>query len=160
MSSKKYITILWAIAGFIVLEALRAYKIKEAGFFDYDSVMNFLSAKKIAGGDFSMLFNHICPSFNLFYGILYKWFPDFNILQYINLSFNSIALVVFVFLFAKSFNLSVLDTFLVLLLAGTSLFMVGSSRYFSIDSLSVLLVVLVMYFYYESIIRQSKAYLY
>ena len=160
MSSKKYTTGLWAVVAFVVLEGLRAYKIKEAGFFDYDSVMNFLSAKKIAQGNFSMLFNHICPTFNLFYGFLYKLQPDFNFLQYINLSLNSIAIITFVVLFKKYFNLKDGEIVVVLLLIGSSLFMVGSSRYFSIDSLSFLLVVLVMYFYYESIIKQNKKLLY
>jgi len=160
MNDKKKTGILFSIAAFMILILLRTYKIKEAGFFDYDSVMNFLAAKNIAKGDFSMLFNHVSPSFNLFYGFIYKLYPDFIFLQYVNLTLNSVAIVVFVLLFAKYFNLSKWELAPLILLIGSSLFMVGSSRYFSVDAFSLLLVVLVLYYYYESITRENKLYLY
>ena len=160
MTDKKETTIFLCLAAFIILILLRAYKVAEAGFFDYDSVMNFLAAKGISKEDYKMLFNHVCPSFNLFYAFLYKLYPDFIFLQYVNLSLNSVAIIFFVVLFAKYFNFSKWELVLIILLIGTSLFMVGSARYFSIDALSLLLVVLLFYCYYESIARQSKTYAY
>lgn len=75
-------------AGYLVLAALlffyRNLYLAPVGLLDFDSVTNFGVAKALAAGDFTNLFKHASPTFNLFLALLVKVTPDFIWLEKLN----------------------------------------------------------------------------
>jgi hypothetical protein len=143
-----------------LLLLVRIYLLNDTGLFDYDSVKNYLAAKELSEGKFINLFHHVSPTFNLFYAMMYKIFKNYRFLEYIDASLNIIAITLFAhFLFTK-LKLTIFQTCVILVLSGMSLFMVNSSRYFGIESLSLLLFVLTIINYFENLENGNARHLY
>jgi hypothetical protein len=159
VNQKYKISILYLIS-LPLLTGLRIYLLKDNGLYDYDSVKNFLVAKEMAAGNFAQLFNHVSPTFNLLYAFLYKVFKDYLILEYLNAVFNILAIFTFAQFLFRNTKLDFFQITVVLLLSGCSLFMVNSSRYFAIESLSLFLFVLLIINYYKNLISGSSKYFY
>jgi hypothetical protein len=117
-------------------------------------------AKEIAAGNFTHLFNHVSPTFNLLYGFLYMVFEDYLILEYLNTGFNVLAIFIFVRFISRNMELDFFQITVILFFSGFSLFMVNSSRYLAIESLSLFLFVLVIINYYKNLISSDSKYLY
>jgi hypothetical protein len=159
VNHKYKISILYLIT-LPLLVWLRIYLLKDNGLYDYDSVKNFMVAKEIAEGNFVHLFNHVSPTFNLLYGFLYMVFKDYLVLEYLNTGFNVLAIFIFVHFIFRYMKLDFFQITVILLFSGFSLFMVNSSRYLAIESLSLFLFVLGIVNYYKNLISSDQKYLY
>jgi hypothetical protein len=150
VNQKHKIIILYLIT-LPLLFLARIYLLNDTGMFDYDSVKNFMVAKEIAEGNFINLFHHVSPTFNLLYALLYKVVKNYLLLEYADALLNVFAVALFVHFIFIQFKLNLFQTWLILMLSGLSFFMVGSSRYFGIESLSLLLFVLTIIYYAKNL---------
>jgi hypothetical protein len=158
--NQKYKIIILYLITLPLLIGVRIYLLDNTGLFDYDSVKNFMVAKEISEGKFVNLFHHVSPTFNLFYGLFYKIFKNYLILEYLDSLFNVAAIFIFVHFLAQRLKLNLFQTGFMLLLSGMSLFMVNSSRYFGIESISLFLFVLIVINYFKNLEEGSDKYLY
>jgi hypothetical protein len=130
------------------------------GLFDYDSVKNMMVAKEISHGEFGNLFHHVSPTFNLIYAFFYKIFKSYLVLECLDSLWNVAAVFIFVYFLFDRLKLSVFQAGLILLLCGMSLFMVHSSRYFGIESMSLFLFVLTAIYYFKNLEKGEDRHLY
>jgi hypothetical protein len=139
---------------------VRIYLLNDTGLFDYDAVKNFMVAKEISKGEFINLFHHVSPTFNLLYGLLYKIFNNYLILEYVDALLNVFSVVIFIHFLFTHLKLNLFQTCLLLMISGMSLFMVNSSRYFGIESLSLFLFVMTIIYYFKNLESGFDKYLY
>ncbi len=128
---------------------LRVWKLEKVGLQEYDSVYNFLVIRQISEGNFENLFQHLSPSFFLFFAAIYKIIPDFLILEYINALLSVLAVWCFVAWLSKIFSYSFLEKMLFLLFLGLSTYGVYGTRSLTIEALSSLLFVGILWAYSE-----------
>jgi len=129
-TSKKNFSI-FIFAFLIIFLLLHFYILSGFALLDYDSVYNLRILEEIQQGDWHNLFHHGSPLFYLFFSAFYLIFKDIYILLIINILVNILA----IYFFCKPFLNDFLGAFIWL---GSSLFIVTSGHYFSIESLSLL----------------------
>lgn len=137
------------IAILFILFVLRVYKLRHIGFFDYDSAKNFSILQEIAKGDWLQLFHHSSPSFYLFLTPIYFLGKDYVIIEWVCSLFNVLAIYYAVKLFTKLWKLDNITHYALLLLVGSSTFLVVSSRYLAIESLSLFSFILSLYYLFK-----------
>lgn len=143
-----YKTHLWLIPAFIFLFLLRFFRLSELGLHDYDAVTNFLAAKKIVEGDFSMLFHHAAPFLHSFDGLFYFVFQNssnnFTFSVYGEAVLQISAILFLCSILKKDWKFSATAAFFLALFVGSSPLLVYSSRCLTIDNGSLLFVVLTL----------------
>lgn len=152
----KHASLLLEGIAIIALFALRIFRLEQTGLFDYDSVRNYLTIQEILQGDFQHLFHHASPSFHLIFAPILATFKHFLALEYANSAIGVWAAVLLARFFSKTWRLPYWQHFLLLLIMGSSTFLVVSSRYFSIENLSFLFFVWIL-IAYNNHLRTNKA---
>ncbi|UZR92923.1 hypothetical protein [Chondrinema litorale] len=137
----------------LCLFILRVVGLQHAGLFDYDSVTNYQIIQKLSVGNFSRLYHHASPLFYLFFLPFYKLGASllnnhFLILEYVNALINLSAISIFTIFFGEKVKLNTKTQLLFLAFSGTGFLLFSTSKYFSIESLSLLSFnISVIYFY-------------
>ncbi len=143
-----YKTHLWLIPAFIFLFLLRFFRLSELGLHDYDAVTNFLAAKKLIEGDFSMLFHHAAPflhSFNaLLYFVFQNSFNSFTFLVYGEAILQISAILFLCSTLKKDWKFSATAAFFLAIFVGSSPLLVYSGRCLTIDNGSLLFIFLAL----------------
>ncbi|WP_375561307.1 hypothetical protein ACE193_01775 [Bernardetia sp. OM2101] len=144
-NSKNY---LWLVVAFIFLFLLRFFRLSELGLHDYDAITNFLSAKKIVEGDFSMLFHHAAPFLHIFDALSYFAFQNisnsFTFLVYAEASLQIMAILFLSSILKKDWKFSATAAFFLAIFVGSSPLLVYSGRCLTIDNGSLLFVILTL----------------
>lgn len=144
-----YKTHLWLIPAFIFLFLLRFFRLSEVGLHDYDAITNFLAAKKIIEGDFSMLFHHAAPFLHSFDAFFYFVFQNnsnsFTYLVYAEASLQITAILFLCFILKKEWSFSSTAAFFLALFVGSSPLLVYSGRCLTIDNGSLFFIILTLY---------------
>ncbi len=122
------------IATLLVLYGARVMFLPEGALPDYDTVQNWQVAQQIASADFSNLFFHRSPLFNLFYGLVYLFLPSLKAQIMLNAGLNVLAVYLLCRVVAQKPGLTALQFCVLLLVAGLSVFMVHTSRYLTVES--------------------------
>lgn len=143
-----YKTHFWLIAAFIFLFLLRFFRLSELGLHDYDAVTNFLAAKNIVEGDFSMLFHHAAPFLHLFDGLSYFVFQNnssnFTFLVYAEAILQISAILFLCSILKKDWKFSATAAFFLAIFVGSSPLLVYSGRCLTIDNGSLLFIFLTL----------------
>lgn len=139
---------LWLIPAFIFLFLLRFFRLSEIGLHDYDAITNFLAAKKLVEGDFSMLFHHAAPFLHSFDGLFYFVFQN-NFNQFAFLVYGEALLQISAILFLcsilkKDWKFSTTAAFFLALFVGSSPLLVYSGRCLTIDNGSLIFIFLTL----------------
>lgn len=114
-----------------ILLLIRIYQLSQSAPFDYDSVYNFQILEQIAQKNYQNVFHHASPVFYAVFSLFYAISSDFWFLLYSNALIGTLAVHIFVATFSK-------HNIIFLLLLGLSLLLVASSRYLSIESISLM----------------------
>ncbi|MGD1843129.1 MAG: hypothetical protein ACFB0B_19870 [Thermonemataceae bacterium] len=138
------------IVVFFCLWLLRVWKLWQVGLFDYDSAKNYLILTELYNDNFHNFFHHASPGFYLFYFLCYLVTPNYLVLEVITALFATLS----IFIFASYVPIKVRAWFCLLL--GTSFFLMASSRYFAIESLSLLLFSLFVKHYFHSYTKRHQ----
>jgi hypothetical protein len=128
---------------------LQMYGLHKVGLQEYDSVKNYLIIKQIANGDFGNMFQHGSPTFFLFFASIYKIYPSALLLAYTNVGINVLAVAIFGHIFSKYFHYTFWQHCLYVLFAGTSLYVCYGTRSLAIESLSLLVFAISLYYFLE-----------
>ncbi|KAA9340761.1 hypothetical protein [Adhaeribacter soli] len=144
----------------VLLLALRYYLVGQAAFPDYDSVRNWEIVQEVAQGKFQNVFHHRSPAFFLFYSLFVPLITDFHQYIYINALFGIAALLVLVKFTREVLGLKPWEAALMLLLIGSCVFLTYSGRFFTIESPSLLIFILVLKTYYYRFLEHSRKKLY
>ncbi|PIY12717.1 MAG: hypothetical protein COZ18_01445 [Flexibacter sp. CG_4_10_14_3_um_filter_32_15] len=143
-----YKTHLWLISAFIFLFLLRFFRLSELGLHDYDAITNFLAAKKLIEGDFSMLFHHAAPflhSFDAFFYLIFQQFANnFTCLVYAESALQIIAILFLCLILKKDWKFSATAAFFLAVFVGSSPLLVYSGRCLTIDNGSLLFIFLAL----------------
>ncbi len=144
-----YKTHFWLFPAFIFLFLLRFFRLSEVGLHDYDAITNFLAAKKLVEGDFSMLFHHAAPflhSFDaFFYFVFQNSYNPFTFLVYGESILQISAILLLCSILKKNWNFSATAAFFLALFVGSSPLLVYSARCLTIDNGSLFFVILTLY---------------
>ncbi|WP_338812778.1 hypothetical protein V9L05_15615 [Bernardetia sp. Wsw4-3y2] len=143
-----YKTHFWLIAAFIFLFLLRFFRLSELGLHDYDAVTNFLAAKQLVEGDFSMLFHHAAPFLHIFDAFFYFVFQN-NSTSFIFIVYGEAILQISAILFLclilkKDWKFSATAAFFLAIFVGSSPLLVYSGRCLTIDNGSLFFLVLTL----------------
>ncbi|WP_338767045.1 hypothetical protein WAF17_05030 [Bernardetia sp. ABR2-2B] len=161
-----YKTHSWLIFAFIFLFLLRFFRLSELGLHDYDAVTNFLAAKKIVEGDFSMLFHHAAPllhSFDsFFYFVFQKASNSFTFLGYAEAALQITAILFLCSVLKKDWKFSATAAFFLAVFVGSSPLLVYTGRCLTIDNGSLLFIILTLNQLQTSVFenKNSKSILY
>ena len=129
LSKHKNIAFYYVFLGVLLL--VRIYRLSVSAPFDYDSVYNYQILEQIAKNDYRNVFHHASPAFYAVFSILYAFSSDFWFLLYCNAFIGTLAVHIFVATFRK-------HNIYLLLFLGFSFLSVASSRYLSIEGISLL----------------------
>ena len=155
-----YKTHLWLIPAFIFLFLLRFFRLSELGLHDYDAITNFLAAKKILEGDFSMLFHHAAPFLHSFDALFYFLFQNnsdsFTFLVYAEASLQLIAILFLCFILKKDWKFSATAAFFLATFVGSSPLLVYSGRCLTIDNGSLFFIILCIYFLKKELFAKEE----
>ncbi len=145
-----YKNYLWLFVAFVFLFLLRFFRLSELSLHDYDAVTNFLAAKQLVEGDFSMLFHHAAPllhSFDAFFHLLFQNSSIyFTFLVYAEASLQIVAILFLCLILKKDWKFSNTAAFFLAIFMGSSPLLVYSGRCLTIDNGSLFFVLLVLYF--------------
>jgi hypothetical protein len=151
---------LWLIPAFTFLFLLRFFGLSELGLHDYDAVTNFLAAKKIVEGDFSMLFHHAAPLLHSFDAFFYFAFQNssnsFIFLVYVEAGLQIIAILFLCSILKKDWKFSTTATFFLAVFVGSSPLLVYSGRCLTIDNGSLFFVILCVHFLKNELLYSKK----
>jgi 4-amino-4-deoxy-L-arabinose transferase-like glycosyltransferase len=155
-----YKTHLWLIFAFVFLFLLRFFRLSELGLHDYDAVTNFLAAKKIVEGDFSMLFHHAAPFLHSFDAFFYFVFQNslnsFTFLIYGEASLQILAILFLCSILKKEWKFSATAAFFLALFVGSSPLLVYTGRCLTIDNGSLLFIILTLYSIQKNIFDKNE----
>ncbi|MGY3088825.1 xanthosine utilization system XapX-like protein [Hymenobacter sp. UYAg731] len=129
----------WLLGALLLVASTRLWRLAEAGAPDFDSVRNWQIAQQLAHGDFSQLFHHGSPGFNLFYLPVALFAQRFLVFQTINALLGVAGLGFFAAWVSRKASLSGPEAAGLVLLGGTSLLLTFSGRDFTMSSLNLVL---------------------
>lgn len=155
-SKNKWNVLTFEVFAIAALFALRIFRLDQTGLFDYDAVKNYLIVEALWQGDFTDLFHHASPSFFLLFAPIYGISKHFLILEYANAALGVGAVLLFARFFRKLWLLTNLQYLLLLMGIGSSTFLIVSSRYFSIENLTLLLFGWVITLYHQHLTSHRR----
>ncbi|HLK97725.1 MAG TPA: hypothetical protein VK364_08155, partial [Hymenobacter sp.] len=140
----------------LAVVATRLHGLTEAALPDYDSVRNWQIVREVAHGDLRNLFHHGSPSFSLIYAPVAWFTADYRVFQHLNALVAVAALAWLVWFVAQEMRLPTLEAALLLIFAGTSVFLTFSGRDFTSGSWSLVLFVGMMQAHYHRLRQPSS----
>ena len=141
----------------LVVVAVRLHGLAEAALPDYDSVRNWQIVREVAYGDLRNLFHHGSPGFSLIYAPVAWFTANYRVFQHLNALVAVTALAWLVWFVAQQMRWSTLETALLLVFAGTSVFLTFSGRDFTSGSWSLVLFVGLLRAHYQRLQQPSPA---
>jgi hypothetical protein len=133
----KLLDILWPALALLVVAAVRLHGLAEVALLDYDSARNWQIVQEVAHGNLRNLFHHGSPGFSLVYAPVAWLTTDYRIFQHLNALLAVAALAWLVQFVGVMLRLTPLEKALLLLFAGTSVFLTFSGRDFTMGSMSL-----------------------
>lgn len=141
----------------VFLFGIRIYSLEPGHFYDYDAVSNYLVIREITEGNWQHVFQHASPGFYTLMLPFYWICGGLFCLQYLSVICNLASLFFFIYYFYKQTNIQKPAYKLLLyLFIGTSFFSVNSAFYFTIENPSVLLFLLCIQKYHQSLHQGNK----
>ena len=147
----------WLVGALLLVAVSRLWRLAEAGAPDFDSVRNWQITQELAHGDFSQLFHHGSPGFNLFYLPVAVFAQRFLVFQAINALLGVAGLGFFVAWVSRKASLSGPETAGLTLLGGTSLLLTFSGRDFTMSALDLVLFVGLLRSHFKRLRQPSPA---
>ncbi|MDF7813509.1 hypothetical protein [Hymenobacter sp. YC55] len=138
-----------------VVVAVRLYGLTEAALPDYDSVRNWQIVQEVAQGNLRNLFHHGSPAFSLLLAPVAWFTTDYRVYQHLNAMLAIAALVWLVHLVGRQQRLTAVETALLLVFTGTSVFLTFSGRDFTMGSMSLLVFVGLLQTHYRRLQQPS-----
>lgn len=129
---------LWPALAVAAVLAVRWHGLAHAALPDYDSVRNWQIAGEVARGDVHNLFRHGSPAFYLLYAPVAWLTTDYRVFQHLNALVAVVALAMLARWVARELAWRPWQTALLLLFAGTSVFLTFSGRDFTMGSVALL----------------------
>ncbi|QNH63241.1 hypothetical protein [Hymenobacter sediminicola] len=137
------------------LVVVRLHGLTLAALPDYDSVRNWEIVREVATGNLQNLFHHGSPGFSLVYAPVAWFTADYRVFQHLNALVAVAALAWLVQFVAREVRLAAWEAALLLLFAGTSVFLTFSGRDFTAGSWSLLLFVGLLRAHYQRLQQPS-----
>ncbi|PIQ22673.1 MAG: hypothetical protein COW65_01705 [Cytophagales bacterium CG18_big_fil_WC_8_21_14_2_50_42_9] len=151
---------LWYILAAAICLLARHYLLQQVGLTDYDSVRSWQIVQEIGQGNFKNVFHHASPGFYLFYVAFTPFFSGVYGFIYLNTAFNIGAVLLLIRFMHRHLGIPALESFLVGLLYGLSVFAVSTGRNFATESISMFLFMLMLERYYRRLLyHDAKAFL-
>lgn len=141
----------------LAVVAMRLHGLSQVALPDYDSVRNWQIVQEVAHGNLRNLFHHGSPGFSLLYAPVAWLTSDYHIFQHLNALIAVAALAWLVQISARELRFTASETALLLLFAGTSVFLSFSGRDFTMGSWSLLLFVGLLRAHYQRLRQPSTA---
>ncbi len=145
------------LAALVAVVAVRLHGLPQAALPDYDSVRNWQIVREVAHGDLRNLFHHGSPGFSLLYAPVAWLTSDYRVFQHLNALVAVAALAWLVQFVARQQRLTAPEAALLLLFAGTSVFLTSSGRDFAMGSWSLVLFVGLLRAHYQRLRQPSPA---
>jgi hypothetical protein len=144
------------VLALLAVVVLRLYGLAEAALPDYDSVRNWQIVQEVAQGNVHNLFHHGSPAFSLLYAPVAWFTTDYRVYQHLNALLAVAALVWFIQFVAVTFRLAAVETAVLLLFTGTSVFLTFSGRDFTMGSMSLVVFVGLLRAHYRRLQQPSE----
>ncbi|TGE22302.1 hypothetical protein E5K00_18840 [Hymenobacter aquaticus] len=145
-TTKNALSLLLAL---VAVAGVRLYGLPEAALPDYDSVRNWQIVREIAHGNFRNLFHHGSPGFSVLYVPVAWLTSNFHVFQFLNALLAVAAVGSLAWLVTKVARLAWLETALLTLFVGSSVFLTFSGRDFTMGSASLLVFAGLLRAYYR-----------
>ncbi|TLM92448.1 hypothetical protein [Hymenobacter jeollabukensis] len=149
----------WLWPALLLVAGLRLWRLPQAALPDYDSVRNWQIIQEVAAGDFAHLFHHGSPAFYLLYAPVTWLSTDYRVLLVLNALLAVAAVGLFADWVARAARLRGPETALLTLLAGSSVFLTFSGRDFTMSSMSLLLLVLLLRTHWQRLQQPTRRHL-
>lgn len=147
------------LAGYAAIAALlffwNNYHLALSALPDYDSTSNFLVARAILAGDFSGMFRHACPLFNLLLACGLKLGGSYLVLEYLNTGFILAGALVFARFAAREFKFGPWLELATFALIGSSVTLTHLGRSLTFEPLSFWLFSLFFRQYFRSFYQKN-----
>ncbi|MBO0358732.1 hypothetical protein J0X19_12305 [Hymenobacter sp. BT186] len=140
----------------LAVVAVRLHGLAEAALPDYDSVRNWQIVQEVAHGNLRNLFHHGSPAFSVVYAPVAWLTTDYRVYQHLNALLAVVALAWLVQFIGQTLRLTPLEKALLLLFAGTSVFLTFSGRDFTMGSMSLWVFVGLIRAHYQRLRRPSE----
>lgn len=126
----------------VLLFFLYSYRLEKVGTCDFDSTKFYSIAIELNNHDYSRIFSHAAPLVHLINAGIYAIFPDYLALEYFSCFCVILATLIFCFFVTNILNFSIIDEILLILLIGTTIFLVNIGSYISPEPLGLLLFII------------------
>lgn len=140
----------------LAVTVVRLHRLAQVALPDYDSVRNWQIVQEVAHGNLRNLFHHGSPAFSLVYAPVAWVTTDYRVFQHLNALLAVAAVAWLVQWVATILRLTAIETALLLLFTGTSVFLTFSGRDFTMGSLSLLLFVGLLRAHYHRFQQPSE----
>lgn len=128
----------WLLPALLLVAALRLWHLPAVALPDYDSVRNWQIIQEVAQLDWRHIFHHGSPGFYLLFAPVTWLTTDYRVYLVLNALVGVAALGLMTQWIARAARLRGPETALLVLLAGSSVFLTFSGRDFTMSSLSLL----------------------
>ncbi|MCC3157313.1 hypothetical protein LJ737_08685 [Hymenobacter sp. 15J16-1T3B] len=146
----------WLLPALLVVAGLRLWRLPAAALPDYDSVRNWQIVQEVARFDLTHLFHHGSPTFYLLYAPVAALTTDYRVFLVLNALLAVAALGLFADWVARAARLPGPETALLTLAAGSSVFLTFSGRDFTMSSLSLLLLSLLLRAHWQRLQQPTR----
>ncbi|RTQ50108.1 hypothetical protein EJV47_10745 [Hymenobacter gummosus] len=147
----------WLLPALLLVAGLRLWRLPAAALPDYDSVRNWQIVQEVAGFDFTHLFHHGSPLFYLLYAPVAAVSTDYRVFLVLNALLAVAAVGVFADWVARTARLPGPETALLTAVAGSSVFLTFSGRDFTMSSMSLLLLALLLRAHWQRLQQPTRA---
>lgn len=147
----------WLLPALLLVAGLRLWRLPQAALPDYDSVRNWQIVQEVARFDLTHLFHHGSPLFYLLYAPVAALTTDYRVFLVLNALLAVAAVGLFADWMARTARLRGPETALLTLLAGSSVFLTFSGRDFTMSSMSLLLVVVLLRTHWQRLQQPTRA---
>ncbi|RAK65274.1 hypothetical protein [Hymenobacter edaphi] len=147
----------WLLPALLLVAGLRLWRLHQAALPDYDSVRNWQIIREVADFDLRHLFHHGSPAFYLLYAPVTWLSTDYRVFLALNALLGVAALGLFADWVARAARLPGPETALLTLLAGSSVFLTFSGRDFTMSSMSLLLLALLLRTHWQRLQQPTRA---
>ncbi|GAA3949403.1 hypothetical protein [Hymenobacter algoricola] len=147
----------WLLLALAAVAAVRLYGLAGAALPDYDSVRNWQIVQEVARGNLRNLFHHGSPGFSLLYAPVAWLTTDYRVFQHLNALLAVGAVGVLAAFVGREARLLPVETALLALLTGSSVFLTFSGRDFTMGSASLLVFAALLRAYYRRLRSPGRA---
>lgn len=152
------------LIGYLIISVLlcifKNYRLETLVLPDYDSASNFLVGREIAAGNFTNMFRHASPTFNLLTGLALAFTTRIFTLAFLNNALAIVSSIIFCRFAAHEFKLHNWQELVIFILAGTSVTVTFLGRGLSFEPMGMLGFSVFFVVYYYSFKKPESRYFY